>query len=137
MVERAGSRIVPGMRYRDPVAAIEWLCRCLGFERKLVVEGEGGAIEHAQLVLGPCMIMLGGHRDDAYGRLMRTPREVGGNTQAAYLVVPDVDAHYQRARAAGAEIVFDIEGKPYGGRGYTCRDPEGHLWNFGDHDPWR
>jgi len=43
---------------------------------------------------------------------------------------------YQRAKAAGAEIVMDIKDEDYGGRGFWCRDPEGHLWSFGTYDPW-
>jgi uncharacterized glyoxalase superfamily protein PhnB len=52
------------------------------------------------------------------------------------VIVPDADAHYERAKAAGAAIVYDIRDEDYGGRGYSCRDPEGHLWNFGTYDPW-
>jgi uncharacterized glyoxalase superfamily protein PhnB len=125
------------MRYRDAVAAIEWLCATLGFTRHLVVPGPDGTIAHAQLTLGSGMIMLGSARDDEYGRLVTTPREVGGaNTQSAYLVVAEVDAHYRRARAAGAEIVTEIADQDYGGRLYSVRDPEGHLWNVGSYDPW-
>ena len=51
--------------------------------------------------------------------------------------VSDADAICARARAAGAEIVFDIQDKPYGGRGFTCRDPEGHVWNVDTYDPWQ
>ncbi len=40
-------------------------------------------------------------------------------------------------QAAGAEIILDIKDEDYGGRGYTCRDPEGHVWNFGSYDPWK
>ena len=47
-----------------------------------------------------------------------------------------LDAHYARAKAAGAEIVIDIADQDYGGRLYVCRDPEGHVWNFGSYDPW-
>jgi uncharacterized glyoxalase superfamily protein PhnB len=67
---------------------------------------------------------------------MTTPREIGGrNTQSAYLVVQDPDAHYKRAVAAGAEIVMPLEDQVQGGRGYSCRDREGHVWSFGDYDP--
>ena len=66
-------------------------------------------------------------RDDEYGRLVTTPQEVGGaNTQNAYLVVAQIDAHYEQAKAAGAEIVTEIADQDYGGRLYTVRDPEGH-----------
>jgi len=50
--------------------------------------------------------------------------------------VPDVDAHYSRAVAAGAKVLVALEDKPYGGRGYSCRDTEGHVWAFGSYDAW-
>jgi uncharacterized glyoxalase superfamily protein PhnB len=131
-----GSAVIPGMRYRDAPRMIEWLCTAFGFERHLVVPGENETIAHAQLTLGTGMIMLGSVRDDEFGKLVRPPRDVGTLTQSAYVVVADCDAHHARARAAGAEIVLDIEDKEYGGRGYTARDPEGQLWSFGSYDPW-
>ena len=127
--------VIPTMRYRDAAAAIEWLCTAFGFERLLVVPGERGTIAHAQLTFGNGMIMLGSARDDEYGRLVKPP--LGGiGTQSPYVVVEDADEHYARAVAAGAEVVIDIKDEDYGGRGYSCRDPEGHLWNFGTYDPW-
>lgn len=133
--ERIEGKIIPGLRYRDARGAIDWLCNTFGFERHLVVDDPDGGIAHAQLTLGRSMIMLGGHRDDAYGRMMRSPVEVGHNTQSLYVVVADADAHLARARAAGAEVVLDIEDKDYGGRSYTCKDLEGHIWSFGTYDP--
>ena len=67
-------RIIPGMRYRDAAAAIDWLCKAFGFERHLVVPGENGRIEHAQLVCGNGMIMLGslGKGDSEYDRLIKS-----------------------------------------------------------------
>ena len=131
------SNIIPGMRYKDAPAAIDWLCRTFGFSRHLVVpDGEGG-IAHAQLVLGNGMIMLGTAREDGeFDSYVRLPREVGANTQAAYVVVDEIDAHYQSSVDAGAEIVYEIADQEYGGRLYSAIDPEGHLWNFGSYDPW-
>jgi uncharacterized glyoxalase superfamily protein PhnB len=131
--------VVPSLRYVDAAKAIDWLCRAFGFERHLVVPGEGGAIVHAQLRYGRGMIMLGssGAHGGGFDELVKAPAEVGGiRTQSAYVIVEDADAHLARARAAGAEIVLDIEDKDYGGRGYTCRDLEGHVWSFGTYDPW-
>jgi uncharacterized glyoxalase superfamily protein PhnB len=134
----AGATIIPGMRYRNAPAAIEWLCKAFGFEKQLVVPGESGMIAHAQLTFVNGMIMLSSSHDNEYGRLIKQPDEIGGaETQAAYVIVPDADAHYARAKAAGAEIVIDIKDESYGGRGYTCRDLEGHLWNFGTYNPWQ
>jgi uncharacterized glyoxalase superfamily protein PhnB len=133
-VKRAN--VIPGLRYRDAPAAIEFLCRAFGFETHLVVPGEGNVIEHAQLSFGNGMIMLGAARDDAYGRLVRPPRDRGGASQGIYVVVGDADEHYARAVAAGAKIVEELEDKDYGGRGYGCLDPEGNVWSFGTYDPW-
>ena len=132
-----GSIVIPGMRYRDAARMIDWLCTAFGFERHLVVPGERGAIAHAQLKFGSGMIMLGSPRDDEFGRLVKPAKDVGVVTQSAYVVVPDADAHYARATAAGAEILIDIKDEDYGGRGYTCRDPEGQIWSFGTFDPWK
>jgi uncharacterized glyoxalase superfamily protein PhnB len=131
------ARIIPTMRYRDAPAAIEWLCKAFGFERHLVVPGENNTVAHAQLVFGNGMIMLGSDRKDDYGRLVGTPKALGGTTQGPYIIVPDADAHYARAKAAGAEIVIEIADQDHGGRAYSARDPEGHVWNFGTYDPWR
>jgi uncharacterized glyoxalase superfamily protein PhnB len=129
--------IIPAMRYRDAPAAIEWLCRAFGFEKQLVVPGEKGTIAHAQLTFGNGMIMLGSANDSEFGRFVKPPRDVGGvSTQSPYVIVNDADKHYARAVAAGAEIIIDIKDEDYGGRGYSCLDPEGHVWNFGTYDPW-
>ena len=130
--------MIPAIRYRDAAAAIDWLCEAFGFERHLAVPGEGGAIDHAQLVFGNGMVMLGSARDDEFGALQQPLAEPGGPVSLSiYIVVSDVDAHHARAVAAGAEIVMAPEDQDYGGRLYSCPDPEGNLWNFGSYDPWK
>lgn len=132
-----GSTVIPCLRYRNAAAAIEWLCATFGFEKHLVVPGEGDAITHAQLRLGNGMVMLGSATDTEFGRLMKQPDEIGGaETQTAYVVVGDADAVYERAKVAGARIAMEIRDEDYGGRGFSCFDLEGHLWNFGTYDPW-
>ncbi|HIM35332.1 MAG TPA: glyoxalase, partial [Pseudomonadales bacterium] len=120
------TRIVPSLRYQDCRQAIDWLCAAFGFEEQLIVPSEDGGITHAQLVCGMAMIMLGdGHRDDddPFGQLNKSPLQLDGyNTAGVYMIVEDVDAHYEKARAAGAAIVLDIVDQGYGGRGYTCKD---------------
>ena len=136
--KRSGSTVIPGLRYEDAPAAIEWLCRAFGFEKQAVYANADGTIAHAQLTLGNGMVMLGSAtRNTPYGQYVRLPKEVGGfETQSSYLVVADCRAVYDRAKAAGAEILIDFEEKEYGGSGFTCRDPEGHLWSVGSYDPW-
>ena len=81
--------------------------------------------------------MLGSVARDGYGRLVKQPDEIGGaETQSAYVIVTDADAIYARAKAAGAGIAIEIKDEDYGGRGFSCYDLEGHLWNFGTYDPW-
>ena len=86
--------------------------------------------------LGNGMIMLGDVETE-YGASGRGADRKGQSvTQGLYVVVEDVDGHYARAKAAGAEIVLDLKTQDYGGRDYTCRDLEGHVWTFGTYDPW-
>jgi len=132
----SGSTLIPCLRYRDAPKAIEWLGRAFGLEPQLVVPGDDGVIHHAQLRLGQGMVMLGSVMDSEYGRLMKEPQAVGGGTQSVYLVVREVDAVYARCIAAGAKIAMPLEAKDYGGKGFGCLDPEGHLWSIGDYDPW-
>jgi uncharacterized glyoxalase superfamily protein PhnB len=129
---------IPCLRYRDPAVMIDWLCSTFGFERHLVVRGDDDTVEHAQLSFGTNgMVMLGPVKGDDFGRLMAQPGEVGGReTQCAYLICADPDALHAQALAAGAQIVMPLKDEDYGGRGFSCRDPEGHLWNFGSYDPW-
>ncbi|MBY4948194.1 VOC family protein [Cupriavidus respiraculi] len=133
-----GAGIVPCLLYRDAPSAIEWLCHAFGFEKHMIVDNTDGTIAHAQLSLGNGMIMIGSVGDTPYGKLIRQPDQVGGlATQSIYVVVPDADVVYQRVKATAGEIVLDIKDEEYGGRGFTCRDPEGHLWNVGSYDPWQ
>jgi uncharacterized glyoxalase superfamily protein PhnB len=135
-----GSTVIPCLRYRDARRMIGWLCEVFGFHPQAVHEDGAGGIAHAQLTLGSGMVMLGSARegDDPFGRVQSTPAALGGRTtQSPYLVVADADAVLRRAVAAGAEIVIPIRDEEYGGRGFSCRDPEGHPWNIGTYDPWR
>ena len=136
MGDRDSVQVIPTLRYRDGAAAVDWLCRAFGFERHLVVPGEDGGVVHAQLGFGTGMIMLGSARDEEFDRWVKPPASVGGiGTQSVYAIVDDVDKHCERARAAGAEILMEPADQDYGGRLYSCRDPEGHVWSFGSYDP--
>jgi uncharacterized glyoxalase superfamily protein PhnB len=132
------STIMPALRYRDAPAAIEWLCNILGFAKHAVYPGPDNTIGHAELTLGGGMIMLGSAKDDAYGRRFKTPAELGDmETRSAYIVVPDAEAVYARAKAAGATIVREIQDTDYGSREFTVKDPDGHTWSVGTYDPWK
>jgi len=126
-------RISSALYYDDPRAAIEWLCKAFGFEVRLLVEGDGGAIEHSELVFGDGLIMVSAARAEKFP-FMRAPTQIGGgNTQNMMLYVDDVETHCGRARASGATIVREPETHDYGAdhwadRSYECVDPGGHHW---------
>ena len=132
------SSVAAAMRYRDVAAASDWLCAAFGFQKQVVAASETGVVHYAQLTFGHAMLMLAPVRDTPLGKYMKQPDEIGGaETQSCYLLVSDADAHYARAKASGAEIILDVQDDEFGGRSYACRDPEGHIWNFGTYDPWQ
>lgn len=131
------STLIPCLRYRDAHAAIAQLGKVFGFTEKLIVPGDNNAIRHAELALGNGMIMLGSESDsNEYGRLTGAPVPGSRHPQSIYAVVPDADAVYERVRAAGMEVVMPIKDEDHGGRGFTCRDLEGHIWSVGTYDPF-
>ena len=131
------SSVIPLLRYRDAPVAIDWLTRVLGFEKHLVVPDANSGIAHATLTFGNGMIMLSSIADTPFNELMKQPDEIGGaETQSCYLMVPDADVLHARVLAANSKVVIAIKDEDYGGRGFSCLDPEGHLWSVGSYDPW-
>ena len=132
--------IIPNLLYEDAPAAIDFLCKAFGFEKRAVFadDRDSRIIQHAQLVLDGNMIMLSTYGKSDYTALagLKTVRLAGGNTQIPYIVIDDVDAHAARARAAGADIFMEPTVQDYGGSNYSARDPEGNVWSFGNYDPW-
>jgi uncharacterized glyoxalase superfamily protein PhnB len=126
--------MIPFIRYDDAPAAVRFLTDAFGFEQKLVVPGDEGTIAHAELTYGKGMVMIGSTRDDDFR--LKTPHELGAATQGVYVIVEDPDAHHDRAKVAGAEIVYGLVDQEYGSREYGARDLEGHLWTFGTYDPF-
>ena len=125
--------IYPALRYADAHAAIDFLCKAFGFERLAVYES-GNTVEHAELALGNSIIMLGSMRDVGSVHFV-TPKEAGGVTGSIYIGIENVDAHHDRAVAAGARVVRPLTDEDYGSRDYMCLDPEGNVWSFGTYAP--
>ena len=121
--------ISPVIWYRDPRAALAWLEKAFGFETTLVVDDGQGEVIHSETVLEGGMVMVvGPPRDKA-----ATPIAFGGRaTQSIHVqLAAGLDAHCERARAAGARIQREPETQAYGDRVYTCLDLEDHPWSFG------
>jgi len=132
-------RLSVAIYYDDAAGAIDWLSSAFGFEVRLKVEGDGGRIEHSELVYGEAMVMVGQSGQNARRAklpLSASPRSIGGaNTQSLMLFVDNVDEHCTRARAVGATVVEEPAVHDYGAvywvdRSYGALDPEGHLWWF-------
>ena len=128
--------LMPLMRYRDLAEAMSWLEQAFGFEKQIAVSDNDGTAIYGQMTYRGSLMMMGAVRDTDLDKLMRQPDEVGDvETQSCYIVVDDADEHYARALEAGAEIVLEIKSDGLGRRGYSCRDPQGHIWNFGTYNP--
>jgi uncharacterized glyoxalase superfamily protein PhnB len=125
---------IPFLSYEDASAALDWLERAFGFKRKEVHAGENGTVVHAEMRFADGMVMLGSAGENDLG--MKTPKELGAVNQGVYVIVDErIDEHYERAVAAGAEVVRPIHDTDYGSRDYIVRDPEGNLWSFGTYRP--
>jgi len=123
--------IVPQIPYQDVTAALSFLERAFGFREVLTARlvSSDGAIGHATLEFGSGVIGIGpeGH----HGTM--SPKTAGIESQYISVYVDDVDAHYQRAAAAGARIATGLRDYFWsdgGHRTYEALDPEGHRWRF-------
>jgi len=118
------STISTGILYHNAPEMIEWLCRTFGFEKRLIVPGADNLIIHAHLTLGKGSVMISSAENYPNPNFCKSPKEIGGVGTAEIIVyVEEVDKHYNHAKSQGADIVLDIEDKPYGGRGYCVIDP--------------
>jgi uncharacterized glyoxalase superfamily protein PhnB len=124
--------IFPILRYNDARGAIRSLCTTFGFVELFSAPDSGEFVRHAQLKLGTNVIMLGSVRPDDG---MVSPQALGTCTQALCVYVEDLDAHFERAQAAGAEITSPPKDTDFGFREYHARDLEGHCWTFGTYHP--
>jgi uncharacterized glyoxalase superfamily protein PhnB len=120
--------VLPHLVYQDVADAIAWLTKVFGFREHYRYGEPGGPISGAQMHLGNAWIMV--NRPQA-GR--GSPAHLGYGTQSLTVFVEDVDAHFQRAKAAGAKIVEDLHETVYGERQYGAEDLDGHHWLFSRH----
>jgi len=135
---RVAQRAIPMISYEDVGAAVDWLGTAFGFrESGERYTDDEGHVTHAELELDGASVMLGWP-----GPEYRSPaRHAAECEQAArwldvpwvidgvHVEVEDIDAHYERASAAGATILRELEEQPFG-RLYAAADPEGHRWMF-------
>ncbi len=115
--------------YQDPKAALLWLEQAFGFEPSMVIVDKDGELAHSQMRFGASLLMVGTEWSERH----RSAKSMGGiNTQTVHVQLDqDLDAHCERARAAGAVILQEPETQFYGDRTYRAIDPEGHIWTLG------
>jgi PhnB protein len=121
-------RITPYLLYEDVAGAIDWLTTAFGFQESVRLPGPDGKIAHAEMRLADGLIMMG-----CPGPEYQNPKRLGHVTQNLYVYVDDVDAHFERARKASAQILEEPTNQFYGDRRYAAVDPEGHCWYFAQH----
>jgi uncharacterized glyoxalase superfamily protein PhnB len=121
--------IYPVLKYADAHAAIDFLEKAFGCERQSIHASDNGGITHAELRCGSVCVMLSStsEGDEVYNQ--------GAGRTSVYAVVDDPDPLFERAKAAGAEVVMEPADQDYGSRDFTVRDPEGNLWAFGTYAP--
>src|SRR5215467_13299999 len=121
-------RVIPMLAYADAPAAIDFLCSAFGFEERFRMDMPDGRIGHAEVALDGHIVMLATEWTAAG---MASPQNLAGVHSQLYCEVHDVDAHYEKARQAGAVVIAEPQDQPYGSRTYRAVDPEGHRWIFG------
>lgn len=124
--------IYPVLSYNDAPAAIDFLEKAFGFRTVMNVPGGDGSVAHAELAAGTAVIMLGSSKRE-FGWV--SPQDLPAVNQTLYVAVDDVDAHFERAKAAGVKITRELNDTEYGSREYGAKDLEGHHWSFGTYRP--
>jgi uncharacterized glyoxalase superfamily protein PhnB len=123
--------IHPTLMYRDAAAAIDFLERAFGFETLARHDNPDGTVAHSELRLGDDVVMVGSGPE----ALQDVPDDPRAARVGVYLSVEDLDAHHERARAAGADVTRELQDTEYGSREYSARDLEGLHWHFGTYVP--
>jgi len=121
-------RVTPYLLYNDVDAALDFLIPAFGFEERVRMLGPDGKAMHAEVAIGPGVVMMGNPGPD-----YKNPATLGAATQLVYIYVDDVDKHYEVAKSAGAKILREPTDQFYGDRTYGAEDPEGHQWSFSQH----
>ena len=120
-------RIVPMLVYEDAPAAIEFLCKAFGFEERYRLPMPDGRVGHAELGYGGNLVMLASEYPEMG---LSSPHKLPTLHAQIQVYVDDVDAHYERAKAAGAVVTAAPQDQFYGDRNYRAVDPEGARWIF-------
>lgn len=129
--------VIPMIAYENGPAAMDWLASAFGFRERARMLAENGRLTHGEMEAGGGVIMLATpsahyrgpkrHREEC--DLAKSWHDVPYIIDGVLVYVDDVDAHFARAKAAGATILSAVE-QSQEGRRYRAEDIEGHRWMF-------
>lgn len=122
--------VTASLTVKDGAAAIDFYQRAFGAREIMRVNSPDGKIMHAEIQVGDSRVMLA---DEHPGMGCAAPVSVGQATGSLYLYVPDVDAAFKRAVAAGAKVVMPVTDMFWGDRFGAVDDPSGHRWGLATH----
>lgn len=123
-------RITPHLFYEDIESAAAFLIEAFGFKTRWRLTDKNEKLVHVELEVEDSLVMLGLAEENEH---WDSPKNMPKIHQRLFIYIDDVDAHYARAKAAGAKIVKELVDAFYGDRVYECVDPEGHYWRFAEH----
>jgi len=121
--------VTPYLIIRGAAKAIDFYKRAFGAVELFRFDGPDGTLGHAEIKIGNSRIML----SDGMGSGYSDPLTLGGAGVSFMVYVPDVDAAFARAVAAGATVKRPVADQFYGDRTGTLADPFGHVWSIGTH----
>lgn len=123
--ETAYPTIAPMVPYEHG-SSVDWLVRVFGFAVRMRIPGPAGTVVHGELTMGEGLVMVA---PPSHEEGWSTPKQIGTRTQTLYVMVPDVNAHFEHAKREGATILHEPH-DAHGHRRYLAEDPEGHRWWF-------
>jgi PhnB protein len=122
--------LTPFLTVRDAIKAIEFYKQAFGAEQRGVMKGPDGKVMHAELKIGDSIIMLSDEFPD-FGA--KSPESIGGSAMGLHIYLDGVDAAFERAVKAGAEVEMPVADQFWGDRYGKLKDPFGHKWSIGTH----
>jgi PhnB protein len=122
--------VTPYLSLRDAKGAIDFYTRAFGAELVMKLDMPDGSVAHAEIRIGDSIVMMS-EENPQWGN--RSPLALGGTPVFLMIYVPNVDAAFARALAAGATRIRPVEDQFYGDRSGTLSDPYGYQWTLATH----
>ena len=122
--------VTPYLIIRDAARALEFYKKAFGAAELMRFPAPGGKIGHAEIKIGDGIVMLA---DESPEMGHKSPQALGGTAITLMFYVPDVDAQFAKAVAAGGTVKQALKDQFYGDRSGTITDPFGHIWTIATH----